>query len=225
VSPELILTSTRMVARQDEGRSLFTTALDADMASQTAGVSCSTCHLDGRSDGVVWNLPHGRRVTKALGGTVSETGPFTWTELSATVEAQARETVFERMGGRGISPDQSVSVAAWFDAMRLPVALRPARDSPDWDSVLRGEELFRGDLGCADCHIPEHHYTDGWGYPVLGDEQVNTPSLRGVSAHGPYFHNGRAAPLKEAVLAREMSDAWTLTEDELADLLAFLAIL
>lgn len=86
------------------------------------------------------------------------------------------------------------------------------------EAAVRGFELFRNKAGCAACHAPPS-YTDngfhnvGIGFdkpePDLGrgkiakDEKLDgafkTPTLRGVSLHPPYFHDGRAATLEGAI--------------------------
>ena len=86
------------------------------------------------------------------------------------------------------------------------------------EEAVRGHGLFAGKGACATCHTPPL-YTDlsfhnvGIGFdkpePDLGrgkiskDEKENgafkTPSLRSVSTHPPYFHDGRAASLDDAV--------------------------
>jgi cytochrome c peroxidase len=86
------------------------------------------------------------------------------------------------------------------------------------DDVARGFELFRNKAGCAACHAPPM-YTDngfhdvGIGYdkpepdPGRGKISKNdkengafkTPTIRSVTTHPPYFHDGRAATVEEAV--------------------------
>jgi cytochrome c peroxidase len=86
------------------------------------------------------------------------------------------------------------------------------------EDAVRGNALFTGKAQCAVCHVPPL-YTDlgfhdvGIGFdkpePDLGrgkiskDDKENgafkTPSLRSVSTHPPYFHDGRAASLEDAV--------------------------
>lgn len=86
------------------------------------------------------------------------------------------------------------------------------------DGAARGWELFRNKAGCAACHAPPA-YTDngfhnvGIGYDkpepdqgrgkVAKDEKLDgafkTPTLRSVTTHAPYFHDGRAATIEEAV--------------------------
>jgi cytochrome c peroxidase len=86
------------------------------------------------------------------------------------------------------------------------------------EDAARGWELFRNKAGCAACHVPPM-YTDnlfhdvGIGFdkpepdPGRGKVSKNdkengafkTPTLRSVTTHPPYFHDGRAATVEEAV--------------------------
>jgi cytochrome c peroxidase len=122
------------------------------------------------------------------------------------------------------------------------------------DDAARGFELFRNKAGCAQCHAPPL-YTDngfhdtGIGFdkpePDLGRGKISkndkengafkTPTLRSVTTHAPFFHDGRAASIEEAVdymlsggikdknpnLDAKMKKV-TLSAKEKADLLAFL---
>lgn len=51
------------------------------------------------------------------------------------------------------------------------------------------------------------------------------PILRGLAARAPYFHNGSAATLKEAVEFYNIRFGMGLTQQEKADLAAFLSVL
>lgn len=119
------------------------------------------------------------------------------------------------------------------------------------EAAGRGWEIFRSKAGCAACHAPPL-FTDlgfhavGIGAtakePDLGrgaitkneadNGKFKTPSLRSVSTHAPYFHDGSAKTLEEAVdtmLAGgpegvKVDGAFkkvVLTKEERADLLAF----
>jgi cytochrome c peroxidase len=86
------------------------------------------------------------------------------------------------------------------------------------EDAVRGFELFRNKAGCAACHVPPM-YTDnmfhdvgiGFDKPepdpgrgkITKNEKENgafkTPTLRSVTTHPPYFHDGRAATVEEAV--------------------------
>ena len=86
------------------------------------------------------------------------------------------------------------------------------------EDATRGWELFRNKAGCAACHAPPmfsdnsfHDVGIGFDKPepdpgrgkVSKNDKENgafkTPTLRGVTAHPPYFHDGRAATIEEAV--------------------------
>ncbi len=86
------------------------------------------------------------------------------------------------------------------------------------EDAVRGWELFRNKAGCAGCHAPpifsDNAFHDtGVGYdkpePDVGRGKVTkndkengafkTPTLRSVTTHAPYFHDGRAGTLEEAV--------------------------
>lgn len=125
------------------------------------------------------------------------------------------------------------------------------------EDAVRGFELFRNKAGCAGCHAPPM-YTDngfhdvGIGFdkpePDVGRGKISknekengafkTPTLRSVTTHAPYFHDGRAATIEEAVdymLSGGIKDknpnldakmkAVKLSAKERADLLAFVKAL
>ncbi len=86
------------------------------------------------------------------------------------------------------------------------------------DSAVRGFDLFRNKAGCAQCHAPPAYTDNGYhdvgvGYEKLDpdtgrgkiakDEKLDgafkTPTLRSVTTHAPYFHDGHAATIEAAV--------------------------
>jgi len=101
-----------------------------------------------------------------------------------------------------------------------------------------GEQIFRGKAGCVACHLGPF-FTDGLvhdilvpqvsggndpGSPLLANA-FNTPSLRDVSATGPYMHNGIFTSLAEVVdfyVNRSILAPLRLHEDEKAALVAYL---
>jgi cytochrome c peroxidase len=56
-------------------------------------------------------------------------------------------------------------------------------------------------------------------------DRFKTPSLRGVSARAPYFHNGIAATLHDVVEHYEVALGFVFTPEEEADLVAFMQAL
>jgi cytochrome c peroxidase len=116
------------------------------------------------------------------------------------------------------------TVDAAIEALAAFALTRYQGDAP-WDRYERGDRdaasteavagyaLFLGRAQCSTCHVPPH-YTDH-GYHRLGlvrsrDEgrgrvdraaagAFRTPTLRGAALHPPYFHDGSAATLEDAV--------------------------
>jgi hypothetical protein len=56
-------------------------------------------------------------------------------------------------------------------------------------------------------------------------DRFKTPSLRGLAARAPYFHNGIAATLNDVVVHYEVALGFVFTANEEADLVAFLEAL
>jgi len=205
-----------------EGRRLFFSSNDSAMAAAGAGVSCATCHFDGRNDGITWTFDHGVRQTPSLAGKVSATAPITWTNSVSTVEEEVRITSQGRMGGHGLTALQALDVGAFIDFTRRV----DVRESSFDDAALaRGKAIFeRADTACASCHAGER-LTDNNSYDMVGERGVNTPGLLGVKATAPYFHDGRAHTLADVVeLADEVGMGHTsqLSAAEKADLVLYM---
>ena len=56
-------------------------------------------------------------------------------------------------------------------------------------------------------------------------DHFKVPSLRGLAARAPYFHNGLATTLQDVVALYQTSLGFVFTPDETADLIAFLQAL
>lgn len=185
------------------------------------GVSCATCHIEGRTDGVSWNFDFGSRQTPSLAGLVSETGPFTWTQDVLTVQEDAAITAELRMGGEPLSDAEADAIAAYIDWVR-PVR-RPAPD----EAAQRGQLLFEdASVGCSECHSG----------PTMSDGElhlvrslwVDTPTLNGIGATAPYLRDGVAATLHDALdpqLHGGLANTAHLTDAERDDLVAYLLTL
>ncbi len=103
------------------------------------------------------------------------------------------------------------------------------------DEAVRGADIFRS-LDCVTCHsgqaltdsaLDVRHdvgtlsATSGerLGEPLDG---IDTPTLRGVWDSPPYFHDGSAATLRDALLHPGHGNAGTLSDDEFDAVIAFL---
>lgn len=205
-----------------EGRRLFYSATDSSMASAGAGVSCATCHFEGRNDGLTWQFDGGVRQTPSLAGEVSTTAPVTWTNSVVSVAREAEITSQGRMGGSKITAGQKADIAAYVDWSReVDVPLRGSDDP----AIARGKAIFESpQAACATCHTGAA-YTDNKAHDMVDLVAVNTPGLRGLAVTAPYLHDGRAATLAELVGmadAVKMGRTSHLSADQKADLVKYL---
>jgi mono/diheme cytochrome c family protein len=192
------------------GRKLFFSASDSRMSSQTTGISCGSCHLEGREDGHVWNFSDGPRQTPSLAGRMlSKTAPFHWNGEFDGLTAFMSQTVNHRMGGAGVSPAMEAQIAAFIES-------QPTPDNPHkkatglTDAQLRGQVAFIK-AQCNSCHrgeaLTDNSFVDVGTYVTTGDViddttrfihgGLNTPSLLGLARTAPYLHSGAARTLEE----------------------------
>jgi len=174
------------------------------------------------------------------------------------------EVQFRTIFGANATGDTIVKALASFvrtlragDSAWDKIEKDAADKSKEAEAARRGFALFRGKAACAACHAPPSFTDNGFhnvgiGYdkdvkePDIGRGKVTnnkedngkfkTPTVRNVVTSGPYFHDGRAATLDEAVdymlsgglpndnLDKQLKKV-TLTKAEREDLMAFLKAL
>ncbi|MCC6334505.1 MAG: c-type cytochrome [Myxococcales bacterium] len=192
-------------AEVDQGRRLFYSAVDPRLTQpEFGGVSCSSCHPDGRTDGLSWVLPEGAtstgpweapgnrpsRNTPALWG-VTGTAPYHWDGALADLPAFSARMV-SQMGGFGLDAREVNQLSSYLATVKPPD--NPAEGLLAPGLVARGEALFGA--RCGACHAGEA-LTDGRAHAALGSGQkLDTPSLRGVFATAPYLHDGSRSTLR-----------------------------
>ncbi|MBS2029629.1 MAG: hypothetical protein JST54_17130 [Deltaproteobacteria bacterium] len=100
----------------------------------------------------------------------------------------------------------------------------------------RGEKLFNAPraqldgMACASCHVPESFFTDRRSHAfhhgqgnAAPTEGFDTPTLLNLAESPPYFYNGSAKTLADAVNTIDARSKLGLTADEKKDLTAYLA--
>ena len=222
------------------GRKLFFSATDARMNDPSTGISCATCHLEGREDGHVWNFPDGPRQTPSLQGRMlSKTAPFHWNGEFTDLLAFMTHTVTKSMGGAGVTPAMEAQVAAFIESM--PKADNPHNNTPA-DVMRRGQTAF-DKAECGTCHSGESFtdqtFADVGTYVLTGAVQdnlsllprggLNTPSLLGLARSAPYLHDGSALTLKARIMTGKSENKHGktsgLTDAEVDDLVSYLKAL
>jgi len=191
--------------------------------------SCATCHPDGRVDGLPWDFmrdgigngkdvislvytqhspPHNRRATRPDPRECMRTGVI---------------------GSHLIVPEPSDV----DDLLAYVVSLVP-EPNPRMPELAaspgRGKVLFEGKAKCAVCH-PAPYFTDrkmhnvGMLSPLEPDGRYDTPSLVEAYRTGPYYHDGRAVTIRDALTKHDPGGLHGATKDltpqEVDDLVAY----
>lgn len=218
--PQLV--ASRMPANQHEGYVLFHTADPA--MSQRGAMACSTCHPDNRTDGLSWRIEKKELQTPILAGRVVGTHPYKWDGGDKDITTSLTMTM-KRLGGFGLDKARTAALVAYVEALPAPRA--PTRAAA---MVARGKKVFdSAEAGCRSCHDGPA-YTDQEKHKFSGTlAESDTPSLVGLAASAPYFHDGSAATLEALLRDRGavhgMGDASKLSEQQVSDLIAFLETL
>ena len=209
----------QLPADLEDGLRLFFAANNPRVSNPESGVSCATCHAEGRNDGMTWVLPAGMRQTPSLAGRISQTAPYTWMDEVPTVQEEALLTSSLRMGGLGLRRHDAGKIAMVIERFPLP----PVPVGLDPEAVARGQGVFHL-AGCAECHIGDA-LANPQPYAILRAQLVSTPTLRGIGMTAPYFHDGSAPDLESVLDEDNMGDVEALSGSERADLIAYLRAL
>jgi DNA-binding beta-propeller fold protein YncE len=206
-----------MTAKQHLGLVLFHSA--QPQISQSGTLACASCHPDNRADGLSWRIDKKELQTPLLSGRVVGTHPYKWDGGDATLRDSLRSTM-KRLGGVGLPRKETDALASYLES--LPPVRTPTREATQ---VARGKKLFESE-GCRSCHDGPA-YTDRERHKLSGTlRESDTPSLLGLAASAPYFHDGSAATIEALLRDRGavhgMADTARLTDQQVADLTAFL---
>jgi YVTN family beta-propeller protein len=190
------------------GKRVFYNAADPRMSLHRY-MSCAVCHLDGASDGRVWDFTHKgeglRRTTSLLGKAGLGRGPLHWTANFDEVQDFEGE-IRDGFAGNGFMED-GVFLSGGRD---LPLGARKAGLSPDLDALAEyvsslvqarpspyrnpdgtltadaaaGERIFKNpEVGCASCHAPPG-YDDSGPAPGPGGPDPGGYMLHDVGTNG-----------------------------------------
>jgi hypothetical protein len=198
-------------------------------------LTCSTCHPDGRADGLNWDL-----LNDGLGNPKNARSLLLADKTPPSMSLGVRDSMetATKSGFRFIQfvelPQADIEVVqAYIRSLRPRKSpyLTPAGELSA--RAQRGKALFESpNTGCARCH-PAPLYTDCKRYDVGthgpfdydADKQFDTPTLIESWRTAPYLHDGRARTILEALKEFNKGDKHgrtsQLTEEQLRDLAEF----
>jgi hypothetical protein len=177
------------LSRADTGLALF-------YMNAGGNVACASCHPEGHDDGMMWLGAAGDlRRTQSLAGGVSTRAPYHWAGELSSFPRLIDELWRSRMAGL-LSPTeaQTDTLLAWLDQVPAPQVV----EALDAEAVERGRALFEGEGACSQCHSGPD-FSDHQVHDVGISLAMQTPSLLDVAARPPYFHDGCAVTLLDAL--------------------------
>lgn len=236
LTPEAKVVQTIALGRQPEadavrnGEKLFH---DATICFQ-GWQSCATCHPEGRTDGLAWDLlndgignPKSAKSLLLSDQTPPAMAHGVRASMEVAVAAGFKYILFH------VPTEQELHDTGEYIKSLMPVR-SPARaaDGSLSAAAKRGKAIFeRADTACATCH-PAPLYTDlksydvGTKHELDSEAEFDTPTLVEIFRTGPWLHDGSAVTLEQCFrdFNREDKHGKTsqLTDAELSDLVEFL---
>ncbi|MEN6425559.1 MAG: hypothetical protein ABFE13_09365 [Phycisphaerales bacterium] len=196
-------------------------------------LSCTTCHPDGRADGLNWDL-----LNDGIGNPKNarsllwsdKTPPLMSLGIRENME-EATQKGFEFIQFREIDAGDLNAVRAYIRSME-PEASPYLVNGQLSAKARRGKQIFEDPaVGCSGCH-PAPLFTSLKTYNVgtrsaldRGDD-LDTPTCVEVWRTGPYLHDGSAVTLKEVFTTKNPNDKHGrtshLSDDDLDALIEYL---
>lgn len=198
-----------------EGQRIFN---DATFSAR-GDLACNNCHLDGLTDGLVWNLLLDGDVNTLPFRNVGGTDPFLWGGFLPTLFDFSREVL--RLVGADATGEEMELLTLYMQSVTAPpnpYTLPGGRFTP---AAERGRVLFEGRAACVACHSGPLLTNRSRVAGKTPGVQTDVPSLIGVYDTAPYGRQGQWRTLADMVdYAVEFTRA-ELDADERADLLAY----
>jgi YVTN family beta-propeller protein len=193
--------------------------------------SCASCHPDGRTDALNWDLLNdGAGNPKSTKSVILafETPPAMSEGVRPTAEAAVRAGIEHILFA--MRPEEEAAAIDEYLRSLKPVPSPHLVDGHLSPAAQRGKQLFHSNrVGCYKCH-PAPLYTDlkfhdvGTGSSYTS-ERFDTPTLVEVWRTAPYLHDGRYLTIKELLVkgkhGKSRGRVEDLSEKEIDDLTEF----
>ncbi len=177
--------------------------------------SCSSCHPDGSTDGLVWDFTSngwGNAFNSKSPIMAYRTPPVTFNGGVIDAEEEIVLSVLGDLYNNAFTDLQHKALDAYLMSILPTRSPSLNKDGTLTESAEAGKALF--EKNCASCH-PAPLYTDMELHDVKtdasgsADGKFDTPSLIDAWRTGPYFHDGSLNTIEEVVkyFAKDLSDA------------------
>ncbi|MFT7624197.1 MAG: DNA-binding beta-propeller fold protein YncE [Myxococcota bacterium] len=218
VAMEVGLDPTPMVIRQ--GQRMFN---DAGF-SKHGDFSCNNCHIDGLTDGLVWDLLVDGSVNTLAFRNVAGTDPFLWGGQLPTLFDFSREVL--RLVGAEATGQEMEFLTLYMQSITAPPNPYTRPGGKLTAAGELGKAIFEapageGGGGCAACHNGPL-FTNRTAVPGKTEGKItDVPGLIGVYDTPPFGREGQWASLEAIVAYAVEYTGGELNETELASLLDY----
>jgi hypothetical protein len=170
--------------------------------SGNADFSCNNCHIDGLTDGLVWNILADGNVNTLAFRNVAGSDPFLWGGLLPTLFDFSRE-VLRLVGAEatGRQMDQLTRYMQSVTAPPNPYTLPGGRltEAGRWGQILFEGAVDDGGAGCVQCHGGPLFTSQQTVRGKTDDRQTDVAGLIGVYDTGPWGREGSWTRLEAMV--------------------------
>jgi mono/diheme cytochrome c family protein len=195
-------------------------------------------NFDGQNDPAVIPPAYGLAGIHSVTYTGDGDRPAYWNRYVAVTQMHGHGSFSEPRLGISVTnpPDEVEAKLFQLEAYQLSLTA-PAAPAGSFDAAAatRGQAVFTGQGQCSTCHAgstftdantrlhpPEEVVTNPTHALRSATKMYRTTPLRGLSQHAPYFHDGSAATLPDAVDRYDTAKNLQLTPQQKADLVEYL---
>lgn len=165
--------------------------------SKNGDFSCNNCHIDGLTDGLVWNILLDGDVNTLSFRNIGGTGPFLWGGFLPTLFDFSREVL--RLVGATATGEQMELLTIYMQSVTAPPNPHSWPGGKHSPKGLEGKDVFFGKGDCGSCHI-QPLFTDL--RQVQGKtmgKSTDTPSLIATYDSGPWGREAQWRTLEDMV--------------------------
>ena len=192
--------------------------------SKHGDFSCNNCHIDGLTDGLVWDLLVDGDVNTLAFRNVAGTDPFLWGGQLPTLFDFSREVL--RLVGADASGGEMESLTLYMQSITAPPNpyTRPGGRLTDLGEL--GKSVFDapagdGGGGCAACHSGPLFTNRTMVKGKTNGKMTDVPGLIGVYDTPPYGREGTWPTLEAMVVYAVEFTGGELTKDEMQALISY----
>ena len=181
--------------------------------------SCNNCHIDGITDGLVWDILTDGPVNTLAFRNVGGSSPFLWGGQLPTLFDFSREVL--KLVGANASGTQMSLVTTYMQSVTAPPNPYTLPGGKLSEAAQWGKEIFENEAMCETCHsgtlLTNQELVEGKTEGVMTD----VPSLFGVYDTGPWGREGQWTTLEDMVAYAVEFTGAELSEAELDALNAY----